>query len=225
MIIITGASKGIGKYLFDAFKKDQKVIGTFNTTKSELKNEDMFQVDISDQNSVREWVRSIGLKSENIILINCAGINYNSLAHKVDIDEWVKVIQTNLIGTFFVINAFLPYMRDSGFGRIINISSVVSKLGIPGTSAYASSKSGLSGLMRVISSENARRGITVNNINLGYFDIGMIEQIPINILEGLVEKIPQKRLGVPEEILSTVKYIIETDYLTGTSIDINGGLI
>ncbi len=225
MIIITGASKGIGKYLFDAFKKDQKVIGTFNTTKSELKNEDMFQVDISDQNSVREWVRSIGLKSENIILINCAGINYNSLAHKVDIDEWVKVIQTNLIGTFFVINAFLPYMRDSGFGRIINISSVVSKLGIPGTSAYASSKSGLSGLMRVISSENATRGITVNNINLGYFDIGMIEQIPINILEGLVEKIPQKRLGVPEEILSTVKYIIETDYLTGTSIDINGGLI
>ena len=115
-------------------------------------------------------------------------------------------------------------MRKANYGRIINLSSIVAQKGIPGTSAYAASKSGLWGMTKALSAENAEKNITINSINLGYFDIGMIDQVPTKNLEDLVDNIPVKRLGKPKNIIKTVDYIIENTDLCGTSIDVNGGL-
>jgi len=168
--------------------------------------------------------RVIEDKITRVILINCAGTNYSSFAHKSDIKKWVKVINVNLVGTFNVIHAFLPYMREENYGRIINFSSVVAQIGVPGTSAYAASKAGLCGLTKSIAVENAKKGITINNLNLGYFNIGMINDVPKDFQKAIKEKIPSGNFGDPENIFKAVKFLIEADYVNGTSIDINGGL-
>ena len=163
-------------------------------------------------------------KISKLTLINCAGNNYNSFAHKADVDNWSQVIDVNLTGTFNVIRTVLPIMREEGYGRIINFSSIVAQMGIPGTSAYAASKAGLWGLSKSIAVENAAKGITINNLNLGYFDIGMIKEVPEKFQEIIKEKIPTRNFGNPENIFNAVKFLMETDYINGTSIDINAGL-
>ena len=226
MVIITGASRGIGKYLFQDFTNSGEIVyGIYNKTSPDLdKQKYLIKVDISNRSDVKNWIHKIKEKIENIILINCAGINYNSFAHKAKIDKWSEVINVNLIGTFNVISEILPIMRDQGYGRIINFSSVVAQTMVPGTSAYSASKAGLWGLTRSIAIENASQGITINNLNLGYFDIGMIKDVPPDYEKVLKEKLPNKSFGNPKDIINAVMFLIETDYINGTSIDINGTL-
>jgi NAD(P)-dependent dehydrogenase (short-subunit alcohol dehydrogenase family) len=115
-------------------------------------------------------------------------------------------------------------MRECNYGRIINLSSVVPQKGIPGTSAYAASKAGLWGLTKSIAAENAKKGITINSLNAGYFNIGMTSEIPEEILSGIISMIPMQKLGDPENIYNAVNFLINADYVNGTSVDINGGL-
>ena len=227
MLIITGASRGIGKYLFNKFvETGETVFGTYNSTYPETDKMEFFtKVDISNYSDVSDWIETIKGKISRLTLINCAGNNYNSFAHKAYIDKWVNVINVNLIGTFNVIRAVLPLMREEGYGRIINFSSIVAQMGIPGTSAYAASKSALWGMSKAIAVENAKKGITINNLNLGYFDIGMIKEVPEKYQAIIKEKIPTGNFGNPENIFRAVKFLIETDYINGTSIDLNSGLI
>lgn len=158
------------------------------------------------------------------MLINCAGINYNCFAHKCDINKWVEVINTNLIGSFNTIRALLPYMREQNFGRIINFSSIVAQTGAIGASAYGASKAGLWGLTKTIAKENGIKNVTINNLNIGYFDIGIISEVPEDYQEYLKTQIPSANFGDPVEIYKVIKYLIESEYVNGASIDINGGL-
>ena len=182
------------------------------------------KVDISNYSQVKNWIECIRSNIKKSTLINCAGINYTSFAHKADIDEWSEVINVNLIGTFNVIHEVLPIMREEGFGRIINFSSVVAQTAIPGTSAYAASKSGLWGLVKSIAIENARKGITINNLNLGYYNLGMIVEVSQEYQTILKKKIPTGEFGDPENIYKIIKLLMNTNYINGTSIDMNGGL-
>ncbi|MCK4664899.1 MAG: SDR family NAD(P)-dependent oxidoreductase [Bacteroidales bacterium] len=226
MVIITGASRGIGKFLFEKFVElGETVYGTYNSTYPETDKMEFFtKVNISNYSEVSNWIETIKGKISKLTLINCAGNNYNSFAHKADVDNWADVINVNLIGTFNVIRMVLPIMREEGYGRIINFASIVAQMGIPGTSAYAASKAGLWGLTKSITVENAAKGITINNLNLGYFDIGMIKEVPEKFQEIIKEKIPTGNFGNPENIFRAVKFLMETDYINGTSIDINAGL-
>ena len=224
-ILITGASKGIGSFLTTKFIADgNEVFGTYNSTVPPASEFHLTKVDITDPGEVRKWVEKTCSNNDQIVLINCAGTNYNAFAHKADIGKWKSVIDVNLIGTFNVISAVLPFMREKGYGRIINFASIVPQKGIPGTSAYAASKAGLWGLTKSIAAENAKKGITVNTVNLGYFNIGMISEVPEEILSGIVKTIPVQKLGDPENIYNAVNFLVKSDYINGTSVDINGGL-
>lgn len=229
MIIITGASRSIGKYLFETFaEKGELVFGTYLSTKpNSIGLEDrLFQVDVSNYESVERFFHTIEKKLYEITLLNCAGVSYNVFAHKADPLEWKKVIDINLIGTFNMIRAFLPAMREQNFGRIINFSSVVAQKGTPGVSAYAASKSALWGLTRSLAQENGSKGITINNINLGYVTIGMgVEQVPEAYQQIIKAQIPSNSFCEPSDILNTINYLRDTPYINGTSIDLNGGLI
>ncbi len=227
MILITGASKGIGYYLLEKyFNRKEKVYGTYNSTQPVGLIELFSKVDISDYEEVRCWVEKHLVEKEEITLINCAGISYNSFAHKADINRWREVLEVNIIGTFNVIRCLLPFMREIGFGRIINFSSVVAQKPTPGTSAYAASKSALWGLSRSLAIENASKGITVNNINLGYSNIGMgINEVSADFQKELLKIIPAKQFCNPKDIFNTVEYLRNTSYINGSSIDINGGLV
>jgi NAD(P)-dependent dehydrogenase (short-subunit alcohol dehydrogenase family) len=226
MILITGASKGIGKYLIEKFTKaGEPVFGSYHSTSEGLEHDSRYQkVDVSDLESVKQWIQNLQSELKQLVLINCAGINYNAFAHKADMDQWTRTISVNLIGSFNVIHEVLPFMRNEGFGRIINFSSIVAQQPIPGTSAYAASKSGLWGMTRSIAAENASKGITINNLNLGYFNLGLIDEVPLKFQESLKRKIPNGNFGDPKDILNAVRFIIDNDYLNGSSIDINGAL-
>lgn len=228
MIIITGASKGIGKYLFEEFNNlGHNVVGTYNSTKYIIPPKgEYYKIDITDYNQVSEWIISLNPELNKIILINCAGISYNSFAHKADINQWNKVIDVNLKGSFNVIHCLLPIMRNQNYGRIINLSSVVTFLPTVGISAYMASKSAINGLTKVLAKENALKGITVNAINLGYSRIGMgISEVSDDHKNILLNNIPSGRFCEPLEILNTIKFIIDTEYINGSIIDLNGGLI
>ncbi|MCU7618707.1 SDR family oxidoreductase [Chryseobacterium sp. PBS4-4] len=226
MIIITSASRGIGKFLFEKFKSEGKeVIGFYNTTLPEGNSDGYYKINITKEEEVIAFFDQHKDSLKDIILLNTAGISYNSFGHKANFDNWKQVFEVNLLGTFNMIRLSLPKMREDNYGRIINFSSVVAQKGIPGTSAYASSKAALWGMSKALAVENGNKNVTINNINLGYFNIGMIEQVPGDYLENLIQSIPAKRLGTPEEILSTVNFIISTAYFNGSSIDLNGGLV
>lgn len=225
MIIVSGASKGIGQYLFQKFIYERVgVIGLYNKTLPKENKNFMYRVDISNSEEIASFVELNQAKLKQIILINCAGSNYNAFAHKADPLKWEQLIKINLIGSFHLINALLPKMREQNFGRIINFSSILAQIGTVGTSAYAASKAGLWGMTKAIAVENASKGITINNLNLGYFEIGMTNDVPSELLDRIKDKIPCKKFGNPDEIYKAVKFLSETEYITGTSIDINGGL-
>jgi len=224
MVIIIGASRGIGKYLFEKFKSlDFQIIGTYNSTFSNSKG--LSKVDVTDFNQVSDWIEKEKASINNITLINCAGISYNSFAHKSDPAKWKNVIDVNLIGSYNCIRALLPLMRAQKFGRIINFASVVASKATPGISAYAASKSALWGMTKSLAQENAALNITINNINMGYSRIGMIEQVPNEFLEAIVKQIPANKLCEPEDIFRTITYLMECSYINGASIDLNGGLM
>lgn len=226
MILLTGASRGIGKFLFETFHESgEAVSGTYHVTQPDPRYGDLFRkVDITEPGEVKSWIESIGNTIERPTLINCAGINYTAFAHKAEIDEWCQVINVNLVGTFNVIREVLPVMRKAGFGRIINLSSVVAQTLVPGASAYSASKAGLWGLVKSIAAENASKGITINNLNLGYYNIGMIHEVPEEYQDSLKQRIPTGNFGEPENILRAIRFLMESDYVNGTSIDVNGGL-
>jgi NAD(P)-dependent dehydrogenase (short-subunit alcohol dehydrogenase family) len=225
-ILITGASRGIGLFLMQKFLFDgHEVLGTYNKTAPSNENLKSYRkVNIANNDDVVNWIKDNVRSDDKVVLLNCAGTNYNSFAHKTDINKWKNVIDVNLIGTFNVVSNILPHMRDVGFGRIINFSSIVAQKGVPGTSAYAASKAALWGMTKSIAVENATKGITINNLNLGYFDIGMITDVPEEMLIAIKKTIPRKDLGDPIDIINAIKFLIDSDYITGTSLDINGGL-
>lgn len=227
MYVVTGASRGIGQFLFERLLAEgEQVVGTyFHTAPQGPHASKLFKVDVGDHAQVSAFVDGLKGQLQRVVLINCAGTNYNAFGHKSDMDKWAEVIRVNLLGSFHVIGALLPLMREQGYGRVINLSSVVAQTPVPGTSAYAASKAGLWGMTRALAAENAKKGITINNLNLGYFNIGMITEVPAEFQPVVKAKIPTGEFGDPENILRTVKFVVTNDYLNGASIDVSAGMV
>lgn len=223
MIILTGASGGIGGRLIVELRKIDKVIGTYFKKKPH-NDKDYFQLDVTDERNISEFINVISPDLKEITLINLAGISVDSLAHNLSLKDWSRVLSVNLTGSFLMAKHLIPYMIKEKWGRIINISSVVSQAGVCGTSAYAASKSGLTGLTKTLAKEYGRYGINVNCLRLGYFSTGLIETISPEKVELLKKQIPLNSLGDPMNIYLAVEFLIRSDYVTGAVIDINGGL-
>lgn len=159
------------------------------------------------------------------IVINLAGINFNKMIHKFDEEdggELFKMLDVNLTGAVNIAAAALPGMRERGYGRFIYASSVLAQHQVLGTGIYSSCKAFIDRLVKSISAENISKGITANSLQLGYFDGGLTYRLPDP--ESFKEKIPLKRWGTIKELVNTVNYLVETEYITGQNIQISGGL-
>jgi len=213
--------------LINSFIKNTKesVIGIYNNSKPTDNPEVFTKIDVCNIDEINNFVELRKEELNDITLINCAGISYNSFTHKSDSEKWKSVVETNLFGIYNFIRALLPIMREQRFGRIINFSSVVALKPTPGVSAYAASKSALWGLSKSIAIENAVLNININNINLGYSELGMIGTVPEEYKNKIISQIPSGSLCGSSDILNTVNYLRSTRYITGSSIDLSGGLV
>lgn len=160
------------------------------------------------------------------ILINNAGITRDKSFVKMTPQMWSDVLSVNLDGPFYCTKAVIDGMIERKYGRIVNISSVIGRMGNFGQSNYAASKAGLIGLTKTLAKEFASKGITVNAVAPGYVGTEMVKSVPKEILEKIIAQIPLGRLGEPAEVAGAVAYLVSEDgrYITGQVIDINGGL-
>lgn len=180
-------------------------------------------VDITNFEDVKNFFSN---KSYDVV-INLSGFNFDIFAHKISSDNYnniEKQIDTNIKGTINIISNCLPSMRENSFGRIITASSVLAKKPVISTSVYSGCKGFIDSFTRTVAIENAIKNITCNSIQLGYFEAGLTWKIPKEFREILINEIPMKRLGTINELSNTIKYLIDTQYVTGTNIKINGGI-
>jgi len=160
------------------------------------------------------------------ILVNNAGVTVDKTVRKMTPDEWDHVIHVNLSGAFYLSKAILQHMLDRGYGRVINISSVIGSAGGFGQANYASAKSGLFGLTMSLALETASKGITVNAVTPGFITTDMTAAVPAPAMEKIVARIPVGRLGEPNEVARVVEFLAdpESGYITGQVYPVNGGL-
>ena len=236
--LVTGASRGIGKAIAtELASRGLMVVGTATTIEGSsqisnyLKNMSVpgigMAVDVADDRSVEQLLAEINEKlGAPTVLINNAGITRDNLLMRMKLDDWHSVIDTNLNSMFRVTKLCLKGMTKARWGRIINISSVVSASGNPGQTNYAASKAGIEGFTRSLAKEIGSRGITVNAVAPGFIDTDMTSALVETQVESLLSQIPLRRLGKPEEIASMVGFLVsqEANYITGETIHVNGGM-
>lgn len=225
MIILTGASGGIGQQIIKPLSKFDNVIGIYNLTKPkiDLKNVSFIKIDLLKEKEILKFIKKIGSSEKNITLINCAGVKKDNLIINQSYKEWKSIIDLNLNTSFLLSKHLLRKMIFNQWGRVIFISSSGARNGDLGTGAYSSSKTGLIGLSKVISKEYGKYNITSNIIELGAFDTGMYKKLNQKIRNKIIKKIPADKLGQKEHIVNTIKFIIDTSFINGSVVKIDGG--
>lgn len=160
------------------------------------------------------------------IIVNCAGMNWDGMLHKMTDEQWRRVVDVNLSGAFYLMSRASREMRKAGWGRIINISSVA-WVGNPGQSNYAASKAGLVALTKTAALELGAYHITCNAVAPGVIETDMIRGMPREALAGMLSRIPAGQMGQPEDIGSLVVFLCseQAGYINGEVIGVNGGLI
>ena len=234
-VLITGASRGIGLEIAIFLKNSgYRVIGTSrNAGGVQLIDQALgsggkgieMQID-NDESVAQAFLKMEELEESPGILINNAGITADNLIMRMSSEEWSSVIDTNVNGLYRVTKPLVRQMMKNRWGRILNISSVVARMGSPGQTNYVASKSAIEGFTKSLALELASRNITVNALAPGFIETDMTSVLDDDQKKRIMEKIPLGRMGQAKEIAAAVAFLISDDaaYITGQTLQINGGL-
>ena len=238
VVLITGAAGGIGTSLASLFAQEGAdlilwdIVEPSSVLLARIKNfsrEVIFQkVDITRTEEVEEAIKKSQERFGKLdILINNAGITRDNLIFRMAEEEWERVIEINLKGTFNCIRAATKFMMRQKYGKIINIASVIGLVGNIGQSNYAASKAGMLGLTKSVARELARFKINVNAIAPGYIKTTMTERLSPKVKEEMLKNIPLGRFGEPLDVAKVALFLAseESNYLTGQVIKVGGGLV
>jgi acetoacetyl-CoA reductase len=233
--VVTGGTRGIGAAISKALKAaGYEVAATYHANDDaagKFKAETGVHVYKWNVTNYDDCVAGIAQVAKDLggpvdILVNNAGITKDAMFHKMTPEQWYSVINTNLNSLFNMCRPVIEGMRERGFGRIINISSVNGQKGQMGQANYSASKAGDLGFTKALAQENANKGITVNAICPGYIATEMVMAVPKDVLEkSILPQIPVRRLGQPEDIARCVVFLASDDagFITGSTLSANGG--
>jgi len=237
--LITGASRGIGAAIATELgKQGATVIGTATSEKGAasisstltaagIKGEGM-ALDVNDTAQIEATLKAISEKYGDVsVLVNNAGITRDTLLMRMKDDDWDAVLSTNLTSVYRMSQAVLRPMMKARTGRIISISSVVGHMGNAGQTNYAAAKAGMTGFTKSLAAEVGSRGITVNCVAPGFIETDMTAELPEDITNKMLARIPVGRLGSVKEIAATVAFLVSPSaaYITGETIHVNGGML
>lgn len=234
--VVTGATRGIGAAIAQKLcSSGYFVIGSATSqagadaiTQSLGKAGHGIVLDIAEADSVNQALETMANLAENapIILVNNAGITKDNLMLRMSEDEWTNVINTNVNGLFRVTKGLLRGMIKARWGRIVNVGSVVGRMGNPGQANYVASKSAVEGFSRSLALEVASRNITVNTVAPGFVATDMTEKLTDDQKSAMLARIPAGRMGESEDIAGAVAFLIsdEASYITGQTLQVNGGM-
>ena len=230
MIILTGASGGIGKELIPHLTKIDQVIGIYNSSKpkSELgSNVTYVQLNIADSEEVENFIETWKVelnKCKKLTVVHLAAAKTDGLAVNYSEEDWDLLMQVNLKAGFLLTKHLLPIMIRIGYGRNIFTSSRGALDGDVGAIAYSTSKAGILGLSKVLAKEYARFNITSNVLLLGAFETGMFNKLSTKSQQEIIKKIPSKKCGDISNIANAISFCIRSDYVSGSVISIDGAM-
>lgn len=232
--LVTGGTRGIGAAISIQLKNaGYTVIANFagNEEKAKAFSDEtgiaVAKFDVGDYEScvsgIAEAEEAAGAPID--VLVNNAGITRDGMFHKMTPEQWNDVIRVDLTSLFNMTRPLIDGMRERGFGRVINISSINGQKGQMGQVNYSAAKAGVIGFTKALAQETARKGITINCIAPGYINTEMVAAVPEKVLNSIIAGIPVNRLGEADEIAKAVVYLASDDagFMTGSVMTINGG--
>ena len=238
--VITGGAAGIGRKISQCFLQEGATVYIFDVNQSQgdaaatefssvYGKEKVFykNVNVADESQVEKTLDEIAAKHQSIdVLVNNAGITRDNLIMRMSLEDWKKVIDINLTGSFICSKSVIRHMIKKRSGKIINISSIVGIRGNAGQCNYSASKAGLIGLTKSLAREVASRNVMVNAIAPGYIETEMTQKLDEKIKEKLLTSIPTGKLGSPEDVAMTALFLAskDSDYMTGAVLSLDGGM-
>jgi acetoacetyl-CoA reductase len=231
--IVTGGTRGIGRAIALALKEiGCKVAATYagnDAAAAAFRNEtgvDVYKLDVGDYEACKAGVAEVeAAQGPTDILVNNAGITRDGFFHKMTPAQWSEVIRADLDSVFNMTHQVFPGMRERGFGRIVNISSINGQKGQMGQTNYSAAKAGMIGFTRALAQEGAFKGVTVNAVAPGYIATEMVAAMNDDVLKKITAQIPVGRLGTAEEIGDCVAFLAgdKAGFITGAVLTANGG--
>ena len=231
--LVTGGTRGIGRAIVERLKTDGMQVAAGYSGNDEAAAACAKELGVmvvkgnvgnfmDCKHAVEQVEKALGPVD---VLVNNAGITRDGVFHKMTSEQWSEVIRVNMDSLFNMTRQVIEGMRDRGWGRVINISSINGQKGQMGQTNYSAAKAGMIGFTKALALENARKGVTVNCIAPGYIDTEMVQAVPEKVLEGIISQIPVGRLGTGDEIADMVAFMAgeRAGYVTGATLSLNGG--
>jgi 3-oxoacyl-[acyl-carrier protein] reductase len=232
--LVTGAGSGLGTSLaLELDRLGYRVVVHYNSSETGARDvagklvQDHLVVgaDVGDVDHVRSMFESINEAFGGVdVVVNNAAIRHDGLMAMQSVEAWRQVIETNLLGTFYVCRSAVPHMLRQRWGRIVNVVSPSGIIATPGQTAYGASKSGVIGLTRTLAAECGRRGVTVNALSPGFMETSMTKELSEARRIAMMDSIPLARFTSTTEVAASIGCFLDHPYMTGQVISVDGGV-